>query len=108
MYLRHLETGWHARCKCPRITIKDMKTIHHITSAFVAAGSIGVALLTLGNFIRADLGFSILATLGVSAFALFDYARPARSLRAPLAPVLRPVLPCESASPIAYSARRAA
>ena len=69
-----------------------MKTIHHLTSSLVAAGSAGVALLTVSGLVPAELGFAGLSVLGLSAFALFDYARPVRSLR-PLAPVLRPALP---------------
>ncbi len=84
-----------------------MKTIHNITSALVAAGSAGLALLTISGFIAADLGFAALAAMGIVGFALFDYARPAKSLR-PLAPVLRPVLPSESTSPVVCCARRAA
>lgn len=84
-----------------------MKTIHHVTSALVAAGSFGVALLTLTNLIPADLGFAGLAVLGISGFALFDYGRPVASLKV-RAPVVRPALPAESASPVAYGTRRAA
>jgi multisubunit Na+/H+ antiporter MnhB subunit len=69
-----------------------MKHINHITSALLATGTAGVALLTLGGLVPADLGFSGLAVLGVVTIALFDYARPVKSLR-PLAPVLRPALP---------------
>lgn len=78
-----------------------MKTIHHLTSILVAAGSAGVAVLTLSNLISADLGFALVSIIALAGFALFDYARPMKSLR-PLAPVLRPVLP--SASPSATSA----
>lgn len=69
-----------------------MKTINHVTSALVAAGSAGVALLTLSGLVPAELGFAGLTVLGLTGFALFDYARPMRSLQ-PLAPVLRPALP---------------
>jgi hypothetical protein len=69
-----------------------MKTIHHLTSALVAAGSAGLALLTISGRIPAEFGFAILTILGIAAFALFDYARPARSLDV-AAPVLRPELP---------------
>lgn len=89
------------------IHIINMKTIHNITSALVASGSTGLAFLTISGVLPADLGFAALAIMGISAFALFDYARPAKSLR-PLAPVLRPVLPSESASPVVCYARRAA
>lgn len=89
------------------IHINNMKTIHNITSALVATGSTGLAFLTISGSIPADLGFAGLAVMGITAFALFDYARPAKSLR-PLAPVLRPVLPSESASPVVCCARRAA
>jgi hypothetical protein len=74
------------------IPIKVMKTIHNLTSALVAAGSAGVALLTISDLVPADLGFAVLTILGIAAFALFDYARPARSL-AVAAPALRPELP---------------
>lgn len=89
------------------IHINNMKTIHHITSALIATGSVGLALLTVSGSIPADLGFAALTVMGIAAFALFDYARPTKSLR-PLAPVLRPVLPSESASPVVCCARRAA
>ncbi len=69
-----------------------MKTINHITSALVAAGSAGVALLSLSDLISPELGFAALSLLGLAGFVLFDYARPMKSLR-PLAPVLRPALP---------------
>lgn len=84
-----------------------MKTIASFLSVSIAAGSAGVALLTLSGVISADLGFALLVVLGLAAIARFDYIRPARSLHT-LAPVLRPALPCESASPVAYSARRVA
>jgi hypothetical protein len=84
-----------------------MKTLHRFTSALVAAGSAVVALLTLGSFISAELGFASLIALGIAAFALFDYSRSTRSLAAP-ARILRPALPSESASPVVYSTRRAA
>ena len=84
-----------------------MKTIHHITSALIATGSAGLAFLTISGSIPADLGFATLAAMGIIGFALFDYARPSKSLR-PLAPVLRPVLPSESARPVVCCARHAA
>jgi len=84
-----------------------MKTIASILSRFVAAGTAAVALFSLIGLVPADIGIATLAALGVAAIALLDYSRPSRSLR-PLAPVLRPALPGESNSPIAYSARRAA
>ncbi len=80
-----------------------MKTIHHLTSALVAAGSAGVALLTLSGHIPSDLGLASLTVAGLFGFALFDYARPVKSLR-PLAPVLRPSLPLAPSTP---SVRRA-
>jgi hypothetical protein len=84
-----------------------MKTIQFFTSALVATGSTVVALLTLSSVISADFGFASLAALGIAAFALFDYSRPAKSLNQP-AQILRPMLPSESASPMTCSARRAA
>lgn len=69
-----------------------MKTIHHLTSAIVASGSIAVTLLTLGGVIPAELAFAGLSVLALAAFALFDYARPVKTLRV-AAPVLRPTLP---------------
>jgi hypothetical protein len=69
-----------------------MKTIHNITSVLVAAGTAGVALLTFSGSLSANLGFALLGAFGVAGIALFDYARPVKSLR-PLAPVLRPALP---------------
>ncbi|HEX2861331.1 MAG TPA: hypothetical protein VHN79_06810 [Lacunisphaera sp.] len=84
-----------------------MKTIHHLTSALVATGSLGVAVLTLTHFIPADLGFAGLVTLGLAGVMLFDYSRPVASLTVP-ATILRPVLPSESSSPIVHITRRAA
>ena len=84
-----------------------MKSFTRLPSALVAAGTAGVALLTLSGLIPADFGFASLAALGLVAFAIFDYSRPVRSLYV-LAPVLRPCLPSESSSPVACSARRAA
>ena len=84
-----------------------MKTLIQITSVLVAAGSTVAAFLTLSSIISADLALASLIAVGVAAFALFDYSRPTRSLTAP-AQILRPVLPSESASPVAYAARRAA
>jgi hypothetical protein len=84
-----------------------MKTLHSIASALLVTGSTVVALLTLTSLIPADSGFAGLAALGVAAFALFDYSRPANSLVSS-ARVLRPTLPSESTSPVVYSARRAA
>lgn len=69
-----------------------MKSISHLSSVLVAAGSAGVTVLTLGAYVPADFGFATLAALGVTTIALFDYARPVKSLL-PLAPVLRPTLP---------------
>lgn len=69
-----------------------MKTIHHLTSALIAIGSAGVALLTVSGLFPAEIGFAALSIVGLVGFALFDYARPLKSLRAPLAPVLRPAL----------------
>lgn len=69
-----------------------MKSINNITSALFAAGTAGVAVLTYANYVSAELGFASIAVLGVTAIALFDYARPVKSLQ-PLAPVLRPALP---------------
>lgn len=74
-----------------------MKTIRHLTSALVAAGSAGVALLTLSGHIPSELGLATLTVAGIFGFALFDYARPVKSLR-PLAPVLRPSLPVASSA----------
>lgn len=73
-------------------TINVMKTIHHLTSALVAAGSAGLALMTLSDLVPAEAGFAILSILGLAGFALFDYARPTRSLEV-VAPVLRPAAP---------------
>jgi hypothetical protein len=85
-----------------------MKTIHHLTSALVAAGSAGLALLTVSGLFSAEIGFAALSILGLVGFALFDYARPVKSLHVPLAPVLRPALPAVSASPMVGRDRRAA
>ncbi len=84
-----------------------MKTIHHLTSALVAAGSAGVALLTVSGHLPSELGLASLTVAGLVGFALFDYARPVKSLR-PLAPVLRPSLPAVSASSVVCRDRRAA
>lgn len=84
-----------------------MNSLAKLFLALLAAGTAGVALLTLSGLIPADFGFASLAALGLVAFAIFDYSRPVRSLQV-LAPVLRPCLPSESTSPIACSARRAA
>jgi hypothetical protein len=85
-----------------------MKTIQHLTSALVAAGSAGVALLTVSGHLPSELGLASLTVAGLVGFALFDYARPVKSLRAPLAPVLRPALPAVSASSVVCQDRRAA
>lgn len=69
-----------------------MKTIHNITSALIATGSVGTASLLLIGSVPTGVGFAILALLGLAGFMLFDYARAPRSLR-PLAPVVRPALP---------------
>jgi hypothetical protein len=84
-----------------------MKSLIQITSVLSAASSAVAAFLTLSSLISADLALASLIALGVAAFALFDYSRSARSLAAP-ARILRPRLPAESASPVTYSARRAA
>lgn len=84
-----------------------MKTLQQITSVLVATGSTVAAFLVLSSVISADVALASLIALGVAAFALLDYSRPARSLNAP-AQILRPSLPSESASPVAYSNRRAA
>ena len=84
-----------------------MKTLIQITSVLVAAGSTVAAFLTVSSVVSADLALASLIALGVAAFALFDYSRPAKSLTVS-AQILRPVLPSESASPIAYTSRRAA
>lgn len=99
-HLGYAGACWHARCEVRGIPIKIMKTIHHLTSALVAAGSAGVAFLTLSHLISAEFGFALLAIIALTGFVLFDYARPMKSLRPP-APVLRPTLP--SASPSATS-----
>jgi hypothetical protein len=85
----------------------DMKAIHHLTSVFVTAGSIGVTFLTLGGYLPAEEAFAGLAVMGLAAFALFDYTRPLKPLAvAAPAPVLRPPLPAASAGPVARTARR--
>jgi hypothetical protein len=89
------------------IHINNMKTIHYITSILIAAASPGMAFLALTNLIPASVAFGSIVLLGFAGLVIFDYARPVRSLR-PLAPVLRPVLPSESASPVVCCARRAA
>lgn len=82
-----------------------MKTIHHLTSALVAAGTAGVAILTLSGHIPSELGLASLTVAGLLGFVLFDYARPAKPLHASLAPVLRPSLPVAPRTP---GARRVA
>lgn len=84
-----------------------MKSFTRLSSALLATGTAGVALLTLSGLIPADFGFASLAALGLVAFAIYDYSRPARSLQV-MAPVLRPCLPCESSSPVVCTSRRAA
>ena len=84
-----------------------MKTLHQITSVLVAAGSTVAGFLILSSFISADLALASLVALGVAVFTLSDYSRSAKSLVVP-ARILRPALPSESASPVTYSARRAA
>lgn len=81
-----------------------MKTIQLLTSALVAAGSAGVALVTLSGRIPSEIGLATLTVAGIFGFALFDYARPVKSLR-PLVPVLRPSLPV---APGASATRRVA
>lgn len=73
-----------------------MKTIHHLTSALIAAGSAGVALLTVSGHLPSEFGLASLTVAGLVGFALHDYGRPSKSLRVPLAPVLRPALPATS------------
>lgn len=75
-----------------------MKTIHHVTSALVAAGSAGVALLTVSGLVPAELGFAGFTVVGLAGFALSDYARPLKPLHAAVAPVLRPPLPAATRS----------
>jgi hypothetical protein len=84
-----------------------MKTIHYVTSILIAAASPGVAFLALADTISASIAFGSIVGLGFAGLLIFDYARPVKSLR-PLAPVLRPVLPSESTSPVVGCARRAA
>jgi len=69
-----------------------MKTIHHVTSALITAGSVGVAILTLSEIIPAEIGFATLSVAGIFAFAILDYSRPTRSLVS-FTPLLRPNLP---------------
>ncbi len=85
-----------------------MKTIHHLTSALVAAGSAGVALLTISGHIPSDFGFASLTVAGLLGFVLFDYARPVKPLHAALAPVLRPALPTATAGASPVIAEKAA
>lgn len=70
-----------------------MKHINHLISALVAAGSAGVALLTISGHLPSAFGFATLNAIGLLGFVLFDYARPVQKLRTPLAPVIRPALP---------------
>ncbi|HEY8995082.1 MAG TPA: hypothetical protein VIM71_10505 [Lacunisphaera sp.] len=84
-----------------------MKTLHQIASVLLAAGSAAVAFLVLSAFISADLALASLVTVGVAAFALFDYSRSSRSLATP-AQILRPSLPSSAASSVTCSVRRAA
>jgi hypothetical protein len=84
-----------------------MKTTQVVLSSLVAIGSTSVALVTLVGLIPADFGFATLTVLGLTAFALFDYSRPRQSLVVG-SKVLRPSLPSESTSPVAYEVRRAA
>jgi len=84
-----------------------MKTISFALTVLLAAGSAGVALLTLSGLFQAELGFASLAVLGLMGVAVFDYNRPQRSLTIN-AEVLRPALPSESTSPVAYCCERAA
>ena len=74
------------------IPINVMKTIHHLSSALIAAGSAGVAVMTVTGLVPDAVGFAVLSLLGLAGFVLFDYARTPRSLR-PLAPIVRPALP---------------
>ena len=90
--------------KVPGILINVMKTIRHVTSFLIAAGSAGVALLTMAGSVPADLGFAVLSVLGLAGFMLFDYARSPKPLRS-LAPVVRPALP---GSPTPHVTRRVA
>jgi hypothetical protein len=74
-----------------------MKTTRNLLSVLLAAGAPGVALLAISNVIPADVAMSILAVGSLAAFAAFDYARQAKSLRVS-APVLRPALPVAGAT----------
>ena len=84
-----------------------MKVLRSIASLLVTSTSAGVAVITLGGYLPADLGFAALTVLGLTAFALSDYARPRHSLQV-AARVLRPSMPSASTRPVAYPLNRAA
>jgi hypothetical protein len=67
-----------------------MKTTRNILSVLVAAGTPGVALLVLTN-LPADVVLAGFTTVAVIAFAIFDYSRPAATLKVP-GVVIRPPL----------------
>ena len=69
-----------------------MKISRNILSALIAAGAPGMALLALTNRVPADLSLAALTTIGLFAFAIFDYSRPLAALKVP-GIVLRSMLP---------------
>jgi hypothetical protein len=68
-----------------------MKTTRNILTALIAAGTPGVAVLTLTNLVPADLALAGLTAVGLFAFAIYDFSRNTASLRVRAA-VLRPPL----------------
>jgi len=84
-----------------------MKTTRNILSIVIAAGSAGVALLTLSNVIAADIALALISVAGLIGFAALDYSRTTKSLRAP-GRLLRPALPVAANVVAACTVRRAA
>jgi hypothetical protein len=83
-----------------------MKTTRNILSIVIAAGTAGVALLTLSNVIAADIALALISVAGLIGFAALDYSRTTKSLQVP-GRLLRPALPvATNAAPVAF--RRAA
>lgn len=83
-----------------------MKTTRNILSIVIAAGTAGVALLTLSNVIAADIALALISVAGLIGFAALDYSRTTKSLQVP-GRLLRPDLPvATNAAPVAF--RRAA
>lgn len=68
-----------------------MKTTRNILAALIAAGTPGVAVLTLTDRIPADLVLAGLTALGLFAFAIDDFSRHPASLRVRAAIIRPPV-----------------